>query len=328
MLNLGFFNHTLCYRGTSKAIYNYMAAILMAKENTCLYYIFLKQEKGNRLGFALHLLELGVNILPVENYEQLINISSMFNFLYHVTSADKSGLDWFKRIRSESTLIHQVGYQQPEYSLSRHFAYTSYWQSFFFTNGSASVLPYIISSPRLGLQDHTKLRSVLGIPESALVLGRHGGSDTWNLPFASEAVERAVSQRSDLWFIYVGTPKFSSHERIIFLDSISSLHKLEYFFNACDAMIHARWEGETFGMACAEFLIRGKPIITWSESREQNHLFLAGRSVITYNTGEDLYTTLITINKNYIFHKSSLINHSQFEMYSPAQISNQISSLF
>ena len=35
------------------------------------------------------------------------------------------------------------------------------------------------------------------------------------------------------------------------------------FFAACDAMLHARSEGETFGLAVAEFSLRNKPVITY-----------------------------------------------------------------
>ena len=323
MRKLAFFNHTLCYRGTTKAIFNYMLALPKAFENISLHYIFIKDDPGNRFGFARHLLDNGIEICGVSTYSELSEMSNSFDFLYHVTSADSQGLDWFKQIKSRSTLIHQVGYQPPEYNLSNHFAYTSYWQSYNFTNGSASVLPYIIPPPMGSLDALHDLRSTLGIPKNDLVLGRHGGGDTWNLRFASSAVDRSVRSRSDLWFVFVGTPRFCNHERVIFLDSITSLQELERFFTACDAMIHARWEGETFGMACAEFLSRKKPIITWSESREQNHIFLSGRSAITFNSESDLLHVLLSLNKDYLHHKASLINLQLLDMYRPEVIVEQ-----
>lgn len=317
MTNIAFFNHTLCYRGTSKAIYNYMLALNTSFSDIKLFYIFLKNDSGNRLGFALHLLQLGVELIPISSYEDLKTIGYSFDFLYHVTSAEPSQLTWLKHSRCRSTFIHQVGYQPPDYSSSDHFAYTSYWQSFYFTNGSAPVLPYIVNPPsRDSIPSALSARERFGIPNDALVLGRHGGADTWNLPFASAVVNKAVSERPDLWFIFVGTPRFTSHERVLFLNSITSMQELEYFFSASDSMIHSRWEGETFGMACAEFLIRGKPIITWSESREQNHLFLAGRSAITYNNPSDLYRLFLDLDKKYISHKSSLINTDLLSKYS------------
>ena len=34
------------------------------------------------------------------------------------------------------------------------------------------------------------------------------------------------------------------------------------FLYACDAMIHARADGETFGMAVAEFSVHNRPVLT------------------------------------------------------------------
>ena len=81
----------------------------------------------------------------------------------------------------------------------------------------------------------------------------------------------------------------------------------EVYLSACDAMLHSRWEGETFGLACAEFLIRKKPILTWSESRERNHFLMAENSVITFNNYSDLLITLKAVDKKYLAHKATLI---------------------
>ena len=92
-------------------------------------------------------------------------------------------------------------------------------------------------------------------------------------------------------------------------------------------MIHARWEGETFGLACAEFLIRSKPIITWAESRERNHILLADRSSILYNTASDLYSILSNITKEYLLHKSHLVPSSHLSSYSFHSIKSTLFSL-
>ena len=44
--------------------------------------------------------------------------------------------------------------------------------------------------------------------------------------------------------------------------SIIDLEKKVKFINSCDAMIHARAGGETFGASIAEFSIKNKPVIT------------------------------------------------------------------
>ena len=51
------------------------------------------------------------------------------------------------------------------------------------------------------------------------------------------------------------------------------------FVNASDCMIHARARGETFGLAIAEFSIRNKPIIAYSNPPEKAHLDILGKNV-------------------------------------------------
>ena len=43
---------------------------------------------------------------------------------------------------------------------------------------------------------------------------------------------------------------------------IIDLNKKVEFISSCDAMIHARQMGETFGAAVSEFSIKNKPVIT------------------------------------------------------------------
>jgi len=82
---------------------------------------------------------------------------------------------------------------------------------------------------------------------------------------------------------------------------------IERFLSASDVMLHARWEGETFGLACAEFLIRGKPIITWAGSRERNHILIAEGCAIMYNSPQDLYLILQNLSKQILAEKEEQV---------------------
>jgi hypothetical protein len=48
-------------------------------------------------------------------------------------------------------------------------------------------------------------------------------------------------------------------------------------------MLHARWHGETFGLAVGEFAVLGKPVITFTESRERAHLEMLGNQALPYS---------------------------------------------
>jgi hypothetical protein len=60
------------------------------------------------------------------------------------------------------------------------------------------------------------------------------------------------------------------------------------FLGTCDAMLHARWHGETFGLAVGEFAVLGKPVITFSESREKAHLEMLGNQALLYRHVSEL----------------------------------------
>jgi hypothetical protein len=60
------------------------------------------------------------------------------------------------------------------------------------------------------------------------------------------------------------------------------------FLNTCDAMIHGRQRGETLGMACLEFAMAGKPVLTYAGSPELAHLEILGEAAVVYRDAQDL----------------------------------------
>ena len=64
------------------------------------------------------------------------------------------------------------------------------------------------------------------------------------------------------------------------------------FLATCDAMLHARWHGETFGLAVGEFAVLGKPVLTFSESRERAHLEMLGNQSLRYRHAGELMKIL------------------------------------
>jgi hypothetical protein len=59
------------------------------------------------------------------------------------------------------------------------------------------------------------------------------------------------------------------------------------FINTCDAMVLARKEGETFGLAVAEFSIRNKPVIVNRWCRDKAHIaILGGKGSYYWTSGQ------------------------------------------
>ena len=113
--------------------------------------------------------------------------------------------------------------------------------------------------------------------------------------------------------------KFIDHPNVLFLDGNYDLHEKSSFVNACDAMIHARSGGETFGLAVAEFAQANKPVITYSLSGERCHLDILGERAILYSNEDEVYDILNNL-PNYVKYNDYYLPYEQF---SPEIIMNK-----
>lgn len=146
------------------------------------------------------------------------------------------------------------------------------------------VVPYMVY-----LEDTSdSFRHELGIPEDAIVLGRHGSYDSFDIPFVYDAVRRLLDRNPSMYFVALNTKPFASHPRILYLPRTTDLRVKRKFINTCDVMLHARHRGETFGLACGEFAISRKPIVTYKHSVERAHMDILGDACTTYTNADDL----------------------------------------
>ena len=166
------------------------------------------------------------------------------------------------------------------------FAYVSRWCSKVMTGGEDSFVPHFVPK----LESKINLREKLGIPTKAKVFGRHGGVDTFNIPFVRKAVLQHAQKNSDDHFVFLNTELIRGTEKlknVHYLAPTIDPEEKAQFLGTCDAMLHARWHGETFGLAVGEFAVLGKPVITFGGSRERAHLDLLGNKALVYqNCGE------------------------------------------
>jgi hypothetical protein len=133
------------------------------------------------------------------------------------------------------------------------------------------------------------LRKELSIPENAIVFGRHGGVETFDISFVKKIVRKKIRYRRNIYFLFMYTNKFIDHPQVIHLDGNQDLEYKVKFINTCDAMLHARKVGETFGLAVAEFSLRNKPVITFGGSQKESaHLHMLGDKSLKYYRKQDL----------------------------------------
>lgn len=176
----------------------------------------------------------------------------------------------------------------------------------------------------------TNYRKELGIPENALVLGRHGGNDTFSLEFVKNTIREVLALRSDLYFVFLNTDKFVEHERVKYLPWTMDETEKAKFVNTCDGMIHARYDGEIFSLSTAEFSVRNKPIITWKPDvipghYDTGHIWVLQNNGIYYRDGGELKNILLNLSKKDLNDKNWDVYG---DTYSPENVMNQFNEVF
>lgn len=170
------------------------------------------------------------------------------------------------------------------------YAYISEWLSKQMNFGIHPWVPHMINLP----DESDDLRNSLKIPKNAIVIGRYGSYQTFDIPFVHETIKDIIEKRRDLYFLFANTKPFYNHPRIIYLESLTDLSQKVKFINTCDAMLHARKRGETFGIAIGEFSIKNRPVITYGLSPEKCHLDILKDKALIYYNSMDLKRILST----------------------------------
>jgi glycosyltransferase involved in cell wall biosynthesis len=106
---------------------------------------------------------------------------------------------------------------------------------------------------------------------------------------------------------------------IIYIPASYDLETKQRFLSTCNACVHARADGETFGMAIAECSISGLPVITHSNSGASNHLYILGPHAIRYNDTFSLYRAMATFDPAAARDKADLYR-SLYARFSPANV--------
>jgi len=200
------------------------------------------------------------------------------------------------------------------------YAYISEWLSNRMTNGMFPFVPHIVQMPDPVLN----LRTALNIPNSAIVFARHGGFSEFNVPFVAKSIEKALSQRKNIFFIFMNTEPFINSDRVIFLPASVDPVAKSNFIAAADYMLHARMIGETFGQAIAEFLFHDRPVIAWAGGHDRNHVTMIGNTGFFYKTSDDLLKLLLQLEKP-AFDGS---RRARVSAFSPQNVMQKFSEVF
>ena len=184
------------------------------------------------------------------------------------------------------------------------------------------VVNYMVNLPDI----NSNMRKELNIPDDAIVFGRHGGMTQFNINYVHQVVDKITDEFPNVYFLMVNTDKFCREKpNIIHHEKIIDLHKKVEFINTCDAMIHARQMGETFGAAVSEFSIRNKPVITCIGS-DNEHINILKDKCFIYNDPSSLYN----IFKHFVSNINEIRNKdwNQYKNYTPEKIMDKFNELF
>ncbi len=148
-------------------------------------------------------------------------------------------------------------------------------------------------------------------------MGCHGGESSFDLKFVKDSIIKTVNKRNDLIFLFLNIKKFYNHPRVKFLKGTADEKFKRKFINTCDAMIYARSLGESFGLACAEFSINDKLIISYKFNRHKSHQYSSSKKhFLEYSSFSSL--TKILLNLNFKKKSKKISNH--YKKYKPKKV--------
>ncbi|ARF08687.1 hypothetical protein Catovirus_1_737 [Catovirus CTV1] len=277
---IGFFPVHLCERGTTTAVYDYAYHNKKLLNNESI--IFYKKNHPQNFPEYVKKFNEEFKCYEYDTLDEVENIilKDKIDAMYIIKYGHNDGLI-FKNCKN---LIHSVFVEGKH---GDKYAFVSRWLSE--KNGcNIPYVPHIIDLPEIS----ENLREKLNIPSDALVFGGYGGKDSFNIPFVHDCINEIINENSKIYFLFMNFDKNTKdHNRIIYLPPTIDKKEKVKFINTCDAMIHARYVGETFGIAIGEFSSKNKPIITHQTFRDdydKEHIRILGKNGFYYRNKMDL----------------------------------------
>ena len=170
------------------------------------------------------------------------------------------------------------------------------------------------------------LRSVLGIPPTARVFGRYGGMDTFDIPFCWNVINRIVSTFTDIYFLFINTPKRVIHKNVIHLNKITTEKEKNRFIHTTNAHLECGTLGHSFGLAIGEFSVNNKPIIAYKSPLLWNtaHLDILGDRGLYFTNEQSFYNLLTRFDPNTFKNKDL----NCYKEYTPVKVMEKFKKVF
>ena len=305
-MKIAFHSNQLGIRGTEVALYDYALGNrdILGNES-----IIISDANAD-----LTTLDKFKTQFPVYLYNDFSEVESViYNEGIDAVYWIKAGFNDGKLVNNAKNLVHSVFKHNDIHG--DVYAYVSEWLSDEMSNGELPYVPHMVNLPKHNLD----YREPFGLKDK-FIIGWYGG-DNFELPFAKQAVIDVAKERDDVVFLFMNCTPFTSESNIYFIKGTTNLDEKVAFINTCDVMIHSRERGETFGLTVAEFSTFGKPIITYFNSPERNHINILGDNGIYYTNYNDLYKILSEID-------SSVKGYNCYTDFTPEKVMNKFKEIF
>lgn len=312
-MNVGFLENHLSVRGTSVSLYEYAhfnesmlnnkSFVITRKFGTC----FDEDETFDvHEKFSKRFNERFLYYSDKESIQKIIDDNNI-KVLYIIKSGQKDELMDFKNCR---TIIHCVFTTRDPHG--DFYCCISPWLNLI-NQTKISIFPHMISLTKEHITQFTtenvdvnaNLRKELNIPEDAYVIGRYGGFNQFDVQFVHQVInEISNSTEKKLFFLFMNTKEFNCNKtKCKFLDSNVDMYYKLKFVNTCNALLHARRDGETFGLTIGEFAVNDKQIITLDTNQggyAKNHFMFLGPKCHKFKTPDELKKLLLELPNNEI----------------------------
>ena len=296
-MKIGFYIEEMNYRGVVNSIFEYANNNQKILKNKS--YIFYNDSALNNKREVILEFKKKFKVFYVKDFIEILKINNYIklDYIYFQRQGVKE-----KMIPGIKNIIHAVFPQNIFQYHGFRYAFISSWLSRTCSNNKYPFVPLTICLPKT----KGNMRSELNIPSDAKVFGCHGGETSFDLIFVQNAIKEILSKNKNIYFIFLNIKKFFSHKRIIFLKGSFNKIKKVKFINSCNAMLHARSLGESFGLSCSEFLLKNKPIFTYGFCKQRAHFEICKKNVITYYSYHDLINKILNFNNQKKYNSSDL----------------------
>lgn len=215
--------------------------------------------------------------------------------------------------------IHTIVHCVFDCSQPHGHAYVAVSQTLAHKFNRTAFLPHIIRMPPG--DPSRNLRATLRIPVDAIVFGRHGGLDTFNLEWAKHIFSEIVRSHPHIYFLFMNAYEWDSHPHIQCLPPTTSIEEKQAFIQTCDAMVVPETMGHTFGMSIAEFCIHHKPVLCYNGPVwNRAHIDLLGNEGRYFSTPNELRHLLVT------FRPDPTYRSHVYDAFTPDNVMQQFAS--